>query len=233
MTKLDCLFFALSLIEDKPIKLLMSFVDTPSSFNGISAKEKTYTNGEFCNLNGEKIENEQNAKLRTVAISLNLLSGTLFDEELGLCTQIQALSEVFESGDQQLCVVRDCVDPYWMLIVHEFIHMEHYLTEKVVDFISEKFFGEEAPRELPDKADIQQKVENSFNDSSILCIANIDLIEPIKVVRDCKTVCNDENCQALYRELCEIKRYKYNQMIAPREALLDRKLKEALRPIKE
>ncbi len=59
-----------------------------------------------------------------------------------MCTLIPCLS--YAKGD--CAYVSSCADPFWMLIVHELIHMEHFLRTKINDFCFEYIFGTDSSR---------------------------------------------------------------------------------------
>lgn len=99
--------------SSNPIKLLITFQDNSSAFQG--------------NAN-------DNFKLR---LNLNLIENKIFwHDELGLCTLIPAPCNIITKidGQHQLVYITSCADPFYMLIAHELIHMTHFLQSYINDY---------------------------------------------------------------------------------------------------
>ncbi|MDR1391046.1 MAG: hypothetical protein LBI95_01595, partial [Holosporales bacterium] len=128
LDRLDVLFNIYSSIKKQPVHFFVSFLNSASCFGGkfLSASDAGAYKGKlFFDSKGASTAFKFDSPM--VNINLNLIGGTLYHDELGLCTVIQSLSKVIElpfgesssssasSAATLLCSVCDCADPYWML----------------------------------------------------------------------------------------------------------------------
>lgn len=111
----------------------ISFQNTPKLTVSFAKEASVFSGGVGSNLSSMNL-----------CINLNLIGeNVFFHEGLNcLCTLIPCLS--YAKGD--FAYVSSCADPFWMLIVHELIHMEHFLRTKINDFCFEYIFGTDSSR---------------------------------------------------------------------------------------
>jgi hypothetical protein len=233
LDRLDALFNIYSSITKQPIRFLVSFLNSASCFGGkfLSASDaEAYTEKLFFDFNGTKTDIKFDSPM--VNINLNFISGTLYHDELGLCTVVQSLSKVIEfqsasasssssPSSDMLCSVCDCADPYWMLIVHEMEHMEHFFVQEIVKFCSSQFFEGKAPDVLEEKfvTDNKQFVLNSLRKlfSEVFSDKRCLMIEPIRAMRACLDGYNLQSLKEMCHELYKVRRYSDNKAITPQD----------------
>lgn len=123
-----------NLLSGKNLRLLISFSGGNSCF-GSQEVEREIEEGK-----------SKKSTVKCLKINLNLIDKTVYSRKLGLCTIVPGLREIVKlpppeeergreshipdsgaSADNAYIVVTDMLDPYWMLLVHEMEHMEHWL----------------------------------------------------------------------------------------------------------
>ena len=98
-----------------PLKLLITFQDDSSAFQGVISS----------------------GRISKLSLNLNLIANKIFlHDELGLCTLIPAPCNIIMKidGQYQLVYITSCADPFYMLIAHELIHMTHFLQSYINDY---------------------------------------------------------------------------------------------------
>lgn len=101
--------------SSNPLKLLITFQDDSSAFQGVIS----------------------NGRISKLSLNLNLIANKIFlHDELGLCTLIPAPCNIITKidGQHQLVYITSCADPFYMLVVHELIHMTHFLQSYINDY---------------------------------------------------------------------------------------------------
>ena len=224
LKRLGVLFSVCSSLKQEDIKLIVTFSSDPSCFGGRFFYSSVYKRNACFYLNGTKVD-EEKRDLLSVSINLNLISNTLYHEELGLCTMVPGISRVIEleSDDLSLCLIKDYADPYWMLIAHELIHMEHFLTQELVKICSVSVFTEVLPQGLNEEFASESK-KRVLEKLDALCLAfqqneDYSLVEPIAVMCKCKEYYSIETLKEMHHELCCKRRYEDNKVITPQKAL--------------
>ena len=224
LNRLDVLFQAYSVLKCQDLRLLIIFSSDDSCFGGkflsVTGNNAILTSPRF-NFAGEKIE-EDISNCLFAPINLNLISNTLYHKELGLCTVIQSISEIIECKGELICSVMDCADPYWMLVAHEMIHLEHFLLQELVKLCSERIIPLK-PSKLDEsfatasQVEITQNLHNLF--AKDLSKKDYLSIEPIKAMYDCMNDYKFETLKKMCHELYDTRRYGDNKNITPQKAL--------------
>ena len=226
LNRLDVLFQAYSVLKGQDLRLLITFSSDDSCFGGkflsVTGNNAILTSPRF-NFAGGKIE-EDISNCLFAPINLNLIGNTLYHKELGLCTVIQSISEIIEckSKGKLICSVMDCADPYWMLVAHEMIHLEHFLLQELVRLCSERIIPSK-PYKLDEsfatasQAEITQNLHNLF--AKDLSEKDYLSIEPIKAMYDCMNDYKLETLKKMCHELYDTRRYGDNKNIMPQKAL--------------
>lgn len=49
---------------------------------------------------------------------------------------------ILKKTDQSFYEIETCIDPYWLTIAHEFIHMEHFLMQEMNGYICRYIFND-------------------------------------------------------------------------------------------
>lgn len=102
-------------LSSNPLKLLITFQDDSSAFQGVIS----------------------NGRISKLSLNLNLIANKIFwHDELGLCTLIPAPCNIITKidGQHQLVYITSCADPFYMLVAHELIHMTHFLQSYINDY---------------------------------------------------------------------------------------------------
>lgn len=224
LNRLDVLFQAYSALKGQDLRLLITFSSDDSCFSGrflsVTDNSAILTFSRF-NFEGKKIE-EDISNCLFAPINLNLISNTLYHKELGLCTVIQSISEIIECKGKLICSVMDCADPYWMLVAHEMIHLEHFLLQELAKLCSERIISLK-PSKLDEsfatasQAEITQNLHNLF--AKDLSEKDYLSIEPIKAMYDCMNDYKFETLKKMCHELYDTRRYGDNKNITPQKAL--------------
>lgn len=101
--------------SSNPLKLLITFQDDSSAFQGAISR----------------------GRISKLSLNLNLIANKIFlHDELGLCTLIPAPCNIITKidGQHQLVYITSCADPFYMLVAHELIHMTHFLQSYINDY---------------------------------------------------------------------------------------------------
>lgn len=101
--------------SSNPLKLLITFQDDSSAFQGVVSS----------------------GRISKLSLNLNLLADKIFwHDEVGLCTLIPAPCNIITKIDDQhqLVYITSCADPFYMLVAHELIHMTHFLQSYINDY---------------------------------------------------------------------------------------------------
>lgn len=107
-----------------PLKLLITFQDDSSAFQGVIRRDR----------------------ISKLSLNLNLIANKIFlHDELGICTLIPAPCNVITKSDyqRQLVYITSCADPFYMLIAHELIHMTHFLQSYINDYCKKFLYTDE------------------------------------------------------------------------------------------
>lgn len=228
LNRLNILFNACSNLLNQPVQLLVSFRNSVSCFGGrfLSASDHaTYSDKLFFSCDDIEKKDVKISPLM-MNINLNFIENTLYHDDLGLCTMVQSLSRVIDDDEYgQLCYICDCVDPYWMLLVHEMEHTEHFLIQEIAKSCSELFFKGQGPDfstvdELfveSQKNDLLKQLNSLFphvfSEEAGTAVALID------AMRKCRNHYNIENLKIMCDELYKKRRYCDNKDISSHDAV--------------